>query len=236
MNQAKSDIAVNTDSGVDPTSIPCQLGNVEIEFDKIQGNIFGGFSKDHHVTILLEIKDATKARAAFRPMPHGEDIDDCIFNHVQHSSSQAVIAFNEQFRALRREGVPEGSIKATWTNLVFTARGMHQLGLNLKAFPEAFKGGDSTNGFVGMVGRADKIGDKGGNAPAHWNDGMDVVVENWENVGAAILVSSDDESELDKSDPQSRLSRYLATLQSPDSGLKIPRNHSRRDAYGRRRP
>ena len=224
MAKTKSGVTPTTQSGVDPKSIPCKLGNVPIEFDKIQGNIFGGFSKDHHVTILLEITDAAKARAALRPMTMKEgvpkDVDDSIYNHVVHSDSRAVIAFNEQFRALHRDGIPEGTIIATWTNLVFTARGMQQLGLEMNAFPEAFKGGDSGNGFLGMVGRASEIGDQGDNAPAYWDKDMDVHVNKWESVGAAILVSSDDPSQL-VDQPQSRVGRYLATLRSKDSGLVI---------------
>ena len=38
------------------TGSECVLGNVEIHFGEIQGNIFGGFLKDHQVNILLEVK------------------------------------------------------------------------------------------------------------------------------------------------------------------------------------
>ena len=51
---------------VDPTTITPIHGNVEIEFDKIQGNSFGGFSKDHQSFILLEITNPTKAKATIR--------------------------------------------------------------------------------------------------------------------------------------------------------------------------
>lgn len=210
----------DTDPG-DGTTINPATGTVPIQLKQIQGNIFGGFNKDHHVTVLLEITDAAKARVALSPAS-GSAMEHGVYNHVTHSTSALVLAFNEQFRALRREGVPEGSISATWTNLVFTARGMQQFGIDISTFPDAFKGGvDAANHFIGMVGRASAIGDIGGNAPAQWNDGMDVVVAKWENVGAAILVSSDDPAQLSTSLPDCRLGRYLAVLNGANSGLKV---------------
>ncbi len=204
---------------VDPATIIAVRGNVDIEFDKIQGNSFGGFSKDDQSFILLEITNAAKAKTT---LGKGE-----IYNHVKHSSSEAVIAFNEQFRALRRKGASEGTIKATWTNLVFTKSGIQKLGgSDLHKFPKAFK--------EGMAARAAKIGDVNDNKPANWNDGMAVSVE-WEKVDAMVLVASDDPSQLNENHLGGRLQRYLKSLKSGSSGLKVLgviRGETRRDDVG----
>jgi Dyp-type peroxidase family len=191
----------------------CKLGNVEIEFDQIQGNIFGGFNKDHQIFIFFRIDDLEKTKKTIGPVDEkGADIPTGIFSHVSHSASNAVLAFNEQFRALRRAGLPEGSIKATWTNLVFTATGMTKLGQSTESLPEAF--------LQGMRDRASLVGDVGENEPLHWNRDMDVAVD-WEVVDGMILVASDDPTAVDRTVAGSRLSNYLAKLGEADAGLTV---------------
>ncbi len=223
---AKTKSTAASDSGVDPTTVKGALGNVAIEFDQIQGNIFGGFSKDHQVTILLEIQDVAKAKAALKHSGDPDtppDANDSILTHVHRSSSEAVLAFNEAFHALRRDGSPEGSIQATWTNLVFTARGMKKLSSDLEEdleqFPEAFKG-TAGGAFQGMVGRAGAIGDIGENDPSKWNQSMDVVVD-WSKVDAAILVGSDDPVQVSEGAADGRVVRYLKTLRAAGSGVTV---------------
>ena len=193
------------------TSPACVLGNVEIDFGKIQGNIFGGFLKDHQVNILLEVK-ANKLEDARQTLQKGElpDDQDSIISHVSHSTSKQVIEFNEQFRAIRHAGLPEGSILATWTNIVFTESGMTKFDADTASFPEAF------------TDRMEKrnIGDVDGNASAHWNDGMDVSVA-WEKVDAMIILASDDPAQLDRLVSGSRLAKYLARLNASASGFNI---------------
>jgi Dyp-type peroxidase family len=191
----------------------CKLGNVEIEFDEIQGNIFGGFNKDHQVFVFFCIDDAEKAKKTLGPVDEkADDFPSGIYNHVAHSSSNAVLGFNEQFRALRRAGLPEGSIKATWTNLVFTAKGMTKLGQSTEGLPEAFT--------QGMSHRAARVGDVGDNEPAHWNKHMDVEVD-WLAVDGMILVASDDPTALDQTVAGSRLANYLAKLGEAEAGLTV---------------
>jgi Dyp-type peroxidase family len=191
----------------------CKLGNVEIEFDEIQGNIFGGFNKDHQIFIFFRIDDAGKTKKTLGPVDKkGEDIPSGIYNHVSHSASDAVLGFNEQFRALRRAGLPEGSIKATWTNLVFTATGMTKLGQSTEGLTETF--------LEGMVDRAPLLGDVGDNQPAHWNNEMDVAVD-WQAVDGMILVASDDPTALDRTVAGSRLANYMAQLGEADAGLTV---------------
>jgi Dyp-type peroxidase family len=193
------------------TPSDCKLGNVPIDFDQIQGNIFGGFLKDHQVNILLEVK-ANGANDARQTLLKGElpGAPDSIITHVQHSTSKQVIDFNEQFRAIRHAGLPEGSILATWTNIVFTGSGMKKFGAGTTNFPKAFTDR--------MEKR--KIGDVGGNAPTHWNDGMDVIVA-WDKVDVMIILASDDPAQLDRLASRSRLAIYLARLNASTSGFNI---------------
>lgn len=199
-------------------------GAGQIEFDQIQGNSFGGFNKDHQVNIFLEIVDVAKAKKTLRPLkPSGDPVDGSVFNHVHNSSSANVLRFNEQFRAVRRARMPEGSILATWTNLVFTGEGLRKLNVpELGKLPAAFTGGtDAQGAFQGMAGRASEIGDVAQHAPEHWNNDMDVSIA-WPNVHALILLASDDPKQLERLDPASRLSKYLVQLQdTATSGLRI---------------
>ncbi len=171
----------------------------EIRFDNIQGNCFGGFLKDHQVNILFAIDDADaqQAKLAFGPADDpsspttGIDVNatGSIFSHVKHSSSKAVIRFNEQFRALRHAGMDEGTIKATWTNLVFTASGLSKMKPDRTDLSEAFEQGMKERAT--MIGDVDVAGEDGellvANAPARWNDSMDVMV-NWDQVDGMLIL------------------------------------------------
>ena len=70
------------------------------------------------------------------------------------------------------------------------------------------------------LGRAEIIGDVGNNAPSNWNKSMDVSVE-WPKVDAAILVGSDDPSQVHEGTATGRVGRYLATLTAAKSGINI---------------
>ena len=73
---------------------------IPIEFGQIQGNTFGGFNKDHAVFILLRIKPG-KVAAARQTFARAE-----LFKDTAASASDSVMRFNNQFRALRKAGVP----------------------------------------------------------------------------------------------------------------------------------
>jgi len=177
-----------------------------IQFDEIQGNIFGGFNKDHAVFILLKVTDAAKARITFNH-------DTELLKDTAESCSTKVLRFNNQFKALKHAGVPEGSIEATWTNVVFTFTGLEKFGAKgLGNFPQAF--------VQGMSNRANHIGDNGGNAPAIWNDGMNSIVP-WADVDVMILLASDNPSQLDEAVADSRVAKYLAALGGANSGLTV---------------
>lgn len=180
---------------------------MKIEFDKIQGNIFGGFNKDHAVFILFRIQSGqeTKALKTFTAID--------LFKDAEASTSENVLRFNSQFRAMRKAGIPEGSIEATWTNVVFTKSGLDKLGAkNTAKLPVAF--------LEGMAARAALLGDKGESAPSKWNDGMGATVD-WENVDMMVLVASDNPLQLDEMAEGSRLKKYLDAFRESDSGLDV---------------
>lgn len=183
-----------------------------IHFDQIQGNIFGGFNKDHAAFILMEITDPSAARQTLNP---GDDSTLNIVKDTEESSSKEVLRFNAQFKALRRQGIPEGTIYATWTNVVFTASGLKKLGaLETASFPKAF--------LDGMASRAVDLGDTGDSAPNRWNDLTSGPKPDWSKIDLMVLVASDIESEVsENSMPSGRLSNYLATLKSSSSGLTV---------------
>lgn len=202
----------------------CTRGNVDIKFDQIQGNIFGGFNKDHQVNILFRIDDAAKAKITLGPVDENDPFYPAsIFGHVKHSTSEKVLAFNEQFRAIRRSGLPEGSILATWTNLVFTATGVSKFGTDITGLPAAFTDGMAKRAAI--IGDVDFIDRTTGetavtNSFDHWNDGMDVSVK-WDEVHGMLLVASDDPAQLDRCEANSRLANYLAKIEAFNSGLSI---------------
>jgi Dyp-type peroxidase family len=184
--------------------------NPDIEFKDIQGNIFGGFNKDQQVCLLMKITDAQKARATFQ-----KGGDESISKRIENSSSALVLRFNNQFKALRRQGIPEGSVSATWTNMVFTNGGLQKLGAPmLEKFPKAF--------VEGMAARAGSIGDlaEDGNDPGNWNDATHTEVA-WAEVDVMLLLASDDATEVDSKRTSSRLSKYVSLINAADSGLQL---------------
>ncbi len=178
----------------------------ELQLEEIQGNCLGGFSKDQQAMLFLRVTDATVARCTLTG-----DEDTSLWQDVQGSSSEQVVRFNTQFKALRSRGVPEQTISATWTNLVCTHAGLRALGASeedLAHFPNAFR--------AGMAARAEKLGDVGASAP----DGWEKVVD-WAGMHLLVIVASDEPSELDPTAPGSRVARYLAQLTAPGSGLEL---------------
>jgi Dyp-type peroxidase family len=175
-----------------------------LQLDEIQGNSLGGFNKDNQAMLFLRITDAAKAKATLSGSSN-------VLADVTDSSSEQVIRFNNQFKALRSRGVPEGTILASWTNLVFTFAGLRKLRAdNLKDgdFPEAFT--------QGMRNRADQLGDNANNAPDKWDPLVD-----WENIDAVLIVASDDKTQVDPAAANSRLAAYITAINTPESGLEF---------------
>ena len=171
-----------------------------IELDQIQGNCLGGFNKDHQAMLFLRVKDIERAKETLGN-------PDNILGDVKASTSQQVIRFNNQFRALRSRGVPEGTIVATWTNLVFTFAGLKKL-YGDNAFPIAFR--------QGMRHRAAQLGDEGNSAPDQW----DTVVD-WATIDVLLIVASDDPMQVDPHNIQSKVSQYISLIGAETSGLEF---------------
>ena len=134
-------------SGVASTTIGASLA-----LGEIQGNIIGGFNKDHQALLFVALPAPTQARAWLQAVA------------AKTSSSQEVMAFNAAFKAaVARNGSEVGAPTATWLNVALTFSGLTALGgdkRELDKFPREFQSG--------MAARADAIGDQGPNAPQVW--------------------------------------------------------------------
>jgi hypothetical protein len=146
-----------------------------INFDNIQGNIFGGFSKDFQDFLFLKVNNQAKARKWVK-----ENSDELI------STSTQVLKFNNAFKALLASGVPrpETIITAEWANIAFSFKGLQALGFtaaDFGALPPEFT--------AGMAARKANIGDAGTSDPLHWIAPFDPA--NLPNVHAILLVAAD---------------------------------------------
>ena len=150
---------------------------IQTDLANIQGNIFGGFNKDHQVFLFLRLTDAARGRNWL-----AEVVDDV-------ATSEEVTEFNELFKlAKRRHRGREGTVKATWMNLAFTFDGLQTLGVpqtDLDQFPADFT--------QGMAARAAGIGDIDGNAPDHWIGPLRDA-----DVHLIVLVAADDPDDLER--------------------------------------
>jgi Dyp-type peroxidase family len=151
-------------------AIPLNLSN-------IQGNSIGGFNKDSQANLFLKFTSGSSGRAWLKEIA-GE-----------LSSSDSVIEFNNQFRALKKQGVnkPETLISAIWVNLAISFAGLKALGVkpaDLAAFPPTFQ-----NGMA-----AASIGDVGTSAPSTWVPPFNHPAD----VHAVLIVAADHSLELAK--------------------------------------
>ena len=163
--------------------------------------------------LFLRVTDAAKASATLRGSLAGDPRigSQSILAHVDASTSEQVLRFNAQFRQLKIQGIREGHISATWTNIVFTPAGMQKLGtpqVELAMFPHAF--------LQGMKARAELFGDAGNSAPANWDKIVD-----WDEVDVVLIVASDQPFEVDGADLRGRVGQYLALIRNADSGLML---------------
>ena len=124
----------------------------DLPLAEIQGNILGGFNKDHQTIIAVAFPGVAAARAWLA----------AVVPHV--ASAAEVSAFNTAFRAARaRTGSEQAAPRSTWLNVAMTFPGLRALGVSpgdLGRFPREFQDG--------MAARADRIGDVGDNAPSKW--------------------------------------------------------------------
>ena len=150
------------------------MPNLVPNLANIQGNILDGFNKDHQSSIFLTFVDDTHGRTWIKE----------IAGDVAASSSANVVQFNNEFSALRAQGVrhPEALISAVWVNLALSWQGLAALKIkqpDLDAFPDDFK--------KGMKSRNELIGDTGPSAPDKWL----AQFQNPQAVHALLIVAAD---------------------------------------------
>jgi Dyp-type peroxidase family len=125
--------------------------------DNIQGNVLGGFNKDHQTLVFLEIEDAAKFKVWLK-------------TQIPFVSTAAeVITFNRLFKAARSRRKREGYVKSTWLNVAFTHRALKKLSGDADAFTDpAFR--------HGLRKRSKDLGDPHDGSlgdPKHWVVGGD---------------------------------------------------------------
>ena len=151
-----------------PAAPPLPLGD-------IQGNVLGGFNKDHQALIAIVFPNAGAGRAWV----------DSVRSHV--ASAAEVLAFNNAYRSVAsRAGARTALLTSSWMNVAFTHAGLAALGLRrneLDQFPPEFR--------AGMAARADHLGDTGRNAPSNWPAPFR------QRAHAVLVLAADVDSDLD---------------------------------------
>lgn len=155
----------------------------DLELDDIQGNVIGSFNKDFQDFVVLRFKNPAAARTWIREMAdEGNEFG------IAVSSSEKVLKFNAQFKALKAEGKePERFIEADWTNLSISFAGLAALGTapsDLAQFPPAFRDG--------MAKRKALLNDTGTSDPSHWIAPFNAPGD----VHALLCVAADSEARL----------------------------------------
>jgi Dyp-type peroxidase family len=163
--------------GPDDPSHPFVPDEPVLALDEIQGNILGGFNKDHQTLLCLRIEDS----ALFKNWL--ESIIPFI------ATSAEVITFNRLFKAMRsRRGTERNTVKATWINIAFSARGLQRLGINVNTFTDAaFRDG--------LSARSASLGDPTSTTaegnPASW-----LVGGTSNEIDVLLIIASDDQDDL----------------------------------------
>lgn len=102
-----------------------------LDLANIQGNILGGFNKDHQRLLFFAVADRDRARQWLGRLVG------------VIASAEETVSFNAQFRRSRaRRGTEAGLPTAQWVNVALTHRGLAALGVpseELAAFPAAFR-------------------------------------------------------------------------------------------------
>ena len=175
-------VVSQTPHNLDSTSLSADFEQIHINFESIQGNIFGGFNKDFQTLLFLHFTDPVKGRAWLNNM--SKNI----------ASSEDVINFNNLFKTLRARHRQEGLIQSTWTNIAFTFSGLQALEAEgIDSFPDVYKNG--------MAANAVSLGDTGNNGPTHWVG--DKAKLGSKDIHAILIIASDLEDEVDPTrDPQ----------------------------------
>jgi Dyp-type peroxidase family len=177
--------------------------DIDLPLDQIQGNILGGFFKDHQHFLFLTFNRAGLAREWIKH----------ITNEV--ATSEQVIAFNNAFKTLKGSNGQE-TLTARWMNVAFTHSGLALLEApDVDAFPEEFK--------AGMKARASVLGDLAESSPENWIEPLGD-----KDVHALLILAADDPKDLeeDKERHKQLLERHEITVAFEQAG------EARRDQPG----
>jgi Dyp-type peroxidase family len=141
---------------------------------EIQGNILGGFNKDHQMLIFLKITQVAAAKQWLRTI------------EPYIATAAEVIKFNQLFKSTRdRRHGQEGTVRSTFINLAFTYDGLKKLTPEADQFTDAsFK--------AGLHNRSAYLGDP--TAPGHPNQWVIGAAHNVPDL--LVIVGSDDQPRL----------------------------------------
>jgi Dyp-type peroxidase family len=159
-----------------------------VKVSNIQGNIIGGFKKDHQMMLFLRLRreDEPKKQAV-----HVENFRKWLAIFEPNvSTSEEVLAFNRLFKSIRtRRRAETRTVQATWINIAFSFDMLKRLSPDAEEFTDnAFREGMAQRAVKELADPADPNAE--GN-PTNWVFGgpgceADVV----------IIVASDDPGDL----------------------------------------
>ena len=148
-----------------------------LALDNIQGNILGGFNKDHQRFLFFRLGRPVAARRWL-----AELVDDV-------ATSGEVASFNHLFKRARARRGSEADVPTSrWLNVAFTHDGLAALGVkdrDLARFPADFR--------EGMAARAARLGDVDQSAPSTW-----VGPFASRRVHGVLILAADDAAALDQ--------------------------------------
>ncbi|WP_158501962.1 Dyp-type peroxidase [Vitiosangium sp. GDMCC 1.1324] len=184
----------------DDPSFPDASKEPVLHVGNIQGNILGGFNKDHQAFVFLTLKRNDHPGAtADQEFPTVKAFKAWLRETIPLIATTAeVVAFNRLFKAMRsRQQQDPIGLKSTWINLAFTARGLEVLKkfdptLDLNFTDPAFTQGMASRSKQGILG--DPSGDDQKTAEGH--------PDNWvlggtqEELHLVVIIASDDAGEV----------------------------------------
>jgi Dyp-type peroxidase family len=144
---------------------------------EIQGNILGGFNKDHQTLLFLKITNVAAAKQWLRTI------------EPYIATAAEVIKFNQLFKSTReRRHGQEGTVRSTFINVAFTYDGLKKLTVDADQFTDAsFK--------AGLHNRSAALGDPTDpSAPGHPSQWVIGAAHNVPDL--VVIVGSDDQPRL----------------------------------------
>jgi Dyp-type peroxidase family len=144
---------------------------------EIQGNILGGFNKDHQTLLFLKITQVAAAKQWLRTI------------EPYIATAAEVIKFNQLFKSTReRRHGQEGTVRSTFINVAFTYDGLKKLTADADQFTDAsFK--------AGLHNRSAALGDPTDpSAPGHPSQWVIGAAHNVPDL--LVIVGSDDQPRL----------------------------------------